>query len=204
MEDFERQPSFSRRQWQLLDAAVRLLDRVGISGFTMRSLADETGLSPMAAYKHFENQKALQLELWRFCQNNLYDALLEATRDADDAAAAFLAVCEAFMRYAVTYPFRFELLYNHPFVREVQSIDTLEELRLSVWGFADELLRRAQDGGLFRSDIDSKLLLAAAAAQIRGLAAALVYADTGAVADVPTDVLIESGVSFVRSALLPR
>lgn len=204
MEEFDRQPSFTRRQWQLLDAAVRLLDRVGISGFTMRSLADETGLSAMAAYKHFENQRALQLELWRFCQNHSYDALLEAASDASDPATAFLDLCDAFMRYAVQYPFRFELLYNHPFVREVQSIDALEELRRSVWTFAHELVRRAQDSGLFRDDVSSEILLASAAAQVRGLAAGLVYSDTGPARDVPTEALIESGVGFVRAALLPR
>lgn len=204
MDEFERQPSFSRRQWQLLDAAVRLLDRVGISGFTMRSLADETGLSPMAAYKHFENQKALQVELWRFCQNHSYDTLLEATAEASDPATAFLNLCDAFMRYAVQYPFRFEVLYNHPFVREVQEIESLRELRRSVWDFAGELLRRAQDAGLFRSDVPTQVLLTAASAQVRGLASSLVYKDTFASREVPTEELIASGVEFVRAALLPR
>jgi AcrR family transcriptional regulator len=204
MDDFERLPSFSRRQWQLLDAALRLLDREGISGFTMRSLAQETGLSPMAAYKHFENQRAMQLELWRSCQNHLYDTLLEATEAHTDPAMAFLALCEAFMRYAVRYPFRFELLYNHPFAREVSQFEGLDELRMAVWDYAHELLQRAQAAGTFRTDVSSELLLAAAGAQARGVAARIFYSEGGPTNNLSPDTLIASAVSFVRDALLPR
>ena len=36
----------------IVEAALRVLDRVGVAGFTMRVLADELGVSPMAPYYH--------------------------------------------------------------------------------------------------------------------------------------------------------
>lgn len=201
---FERQPSFSRRQWELLQAAIRLLDRVGISGFTMRSLADEVNLSPMAAYKHFENQRALQVEVWRECQNRFYDQLLASTQDCDDPATGFLAFCRTFVATSVEYPYRYEFLYNHPFVREIQQIEELEELRQSVWVFALDLVQRAQSQGLYRGDMSAELLLVAAASQIRGLASVIVYRQTATAADIDVSEAIESGMTFIREGLMAR
>src|SRR3954465_11438889 len=46
-----------------LDAIVRttidLLDRSGVEAFSMRTLANELGVSTMAAYRHVENREAL-------------------------------------------------------------------------------------------------------------------------------------------------
>lgn len=204
MSTFERQPSFSRRQWQLLEAAVRLLDRVGINGFTMRSLADEVNLSPMAAYKHFENQRALQIEVWRHCQNEFYDRLLAATRDVSDPASAFLEFCRTFVTYAVEHPYRYELLYNHPFVREVSEIPEMEELRQSVWDYARDLVDRARDAGLFRGDMSTELLLVAASSQIRGLASVLVYQHASIAPGIESDEMIDSGMAFLREGLMAR
>jgi AcrR family transcriptional regulator len=201
---FERAPSFSRRQWQLLDAAMRLLDRVGISGFTMRSLADEVNLSPMAAYKHFENQRALQIELWRHCQNQFYDQLLHATSEATDPASGFLTFCRTFVAYGVEFPYRYELLYNHPFVREIREIPEMEELRQSVWDYARDLVDRARDAGLFRADMSTDQLLNAAGSQIRGLASVLIYQQAALGPDTDEHAMIDSGMAFLREGLMAR
>lgn len=183
---------------------MRLLDRVGIANFTMRSLADEIGLSAMAAYKHFSNQRALQLELWRACQNHFYDALLAATEPHDDAGGAFLALCRAFMEYAVEYPYRYELLYNHPFAREVVDEPELADLSRSVWAHSHELVRRAQADGVFRTDVGSEVLLAAATSQVRGLASTMIFSTLSPFEELELEVLIESGLAFIRSAVMPR
>jgi AcrR family transcriptional regulator len=183
---------------------MRLLDRVGIADFTMRALADEVGLSPMAAYKHFSNQRALQLELWRACQNHFYDALLEATEPHTDAGSAFLALCRAFMEYAVAYPYRYELLYNHPFAREVANEPELAELARSVWSHSHDLVRRAQTDGIFRTDVGSEVVLAAATNQVRGLASTMIFSMLSPFEDLDLEILIESGLAFIRDAIMPR
>lgn len=201
---FERQPSYSRRQWELVDAALRLLDRVGISGFTMRSLAEEINLSPMAAYKHFENQRALQFELWRACDDHFYDVVLSETRDVPNPASAFIALVQAFVDYALRYPYRYEFLFNHPFVREIQQSPDLEQRRRRLWSYALELVRRSQDIGLFRADIEDKLLLAAAYSQARGLASMIIYSGAPDDGEVDTRKYTTSGIRFIQEAIMAR
>jgi AcrR family transcriptional regulator len=44
---------------EIIAAACRLINRVGVESFTMRALADELQFSPMAAYRHVSNKEEL-------------------------------------------------------------------------------------------------------------------------------------------------
>jgi AcrR family transcriptional regulator len=44
---------------RVLEAAVALADRIGLEAFSMRGLAQELGVVPMALYKHFANKDDL-------------------------------------------------------------------------------------------------------------------------------------------------
>jgi AcrR family transcriptional regulator len=44
---------------EIVAAACRLINRVGVDGFTMRGLADELQFSTMAAYRHVSNKEEL-------------------------------------------------------------------------------------------------------------------------------------------------
>ncbi|MCQ1994231.1 TetR/AcrR family transcriptional regulator C-terminal domain-containing protein [Arthrobacter sp. zg-Y1171] len=52
-----RRPRLNRDA--VLRAGVELADQVGTDGFTMRTLADELGVVPMALYKHVANKQEL-------------------------------------------------------------------------------------------------------------------------------------------------
>jgi AcrR family transcriptional regulator len=58
-----RSPSKTRRtplsKARVLQAAVALADEVGLQGFSMRPLAQELGVVPMALYKHVANKEEL-------------------------------------------------------------------------------------------------------------------------------------------------
>src|ERR1700733_10640532 len=44
---------------RVLDAAVALADEIGLEAFSMRGLAQELGVVPMALYKHVGNKEEL-------------------------------------------------------------------------------------------------------------------------------------------------
>ncbi len=204
MDAFELPSSYTPRQRELLNAARRLLDAQGIAAFTMRSLAEETGLSPMAAYKHFENQHVLQVGLWRDVHSHFYDALLERSAGAADAAQAFLSIAEGIMRYAVQWPYRYELLFHHPLIRDVARHPEIEEQRLAVVDFARGIFFQAQADGLFRDDLPSELMIISTNAQVRGLASMLIYTHPGRLTHFDTDALINASLDFIREAVMPR
>ena len=44
---------------RILQASLHLIDQQGLEAFTMRKLAQELGVDPMAIYRHFENKDAV-------------------------------------------------------------------------------------------------------------------------------------------------
>src|ERR1700722_14206509 len=58
-----REPNDAPRQRlsraRVLEAAVALADQIGLEAFSMRGLAQELGVVPMALYKHFANKDEL-------------------------------------------------------------------------------------------------------------------------------------------------
>lgn len=61
---------------RIVSAALDLIDREGLEGLTMRSLAAELGVVPMATYRHFANK------------GELLDALLEQVSSQVDPGSA--------------------------------------------------------------------------------------------------------------------
>jgi TetR/AcrR family transcriptional regulator, tetracycline repressor protein len=52
-----RPPRLSRER--IVDAALALIDRVGVDGLTMRALAKDLGVDPMAVYRHVRDKDDL-------------------------------------------------------------------------------------------------------------------------------------------------
>ena len=168
--DEQNEHRLTERQEDLVNAAIRLVDTVGIEGFTMRSLAKEIGLSPMAAYKHFANQRVLQLEVWRTLMGELGGELQKAAGGSlkDGALAAFLAMCRHFIDYAVSQPKRFELLFHHNFISESWKEADIDELNKGVWEGAANVLAMGQKDGTVRSDVPARELFVSAYSQLVG------------------------------------
>jgi AcrR family transcriptional regulator len=197
-------PDLSNRQRDLVKGALRLLDRDGLDGFTMRSLAIEIGLSPMAAYKHFDNQRELQLEVWSACMDALYQRTVEVTALASNPAQAFLDLCREFVVYSTTYPNRFELLFNHPFIREVRSETRLDAARFGVWELANAFIAQAQEEGRFRRDVAPSALAMAAYSMLHGLSYCLVSGRVRFTTAMEQDEAIRMGLMVIEDSLTKR
>ena len=97
---------------RILAAAQDRFERDGTEGLSMRSLAKDVGLTPMALYRHYADKEALidaisvaALEDWR-------DRL--AAIEAPSAIASLEAVGEAFLDFALEAPRRFEAAFLLP------------------------------------------------------------------------------------------
>lgn len=201
--EFDRR--LTERQRTLIAGAMRLLDQKGLDGFTMRSLASEIGLSPMAAYKHFENQRELQIELWRACAQEFYNLLVDrVVRRHTDPAVAMLELARAFIEYSVANPHRYELLFNHPFIGEVRKDGNTAAERDRAFAFALEYVQRAQDLGLFRNDLTAEQLLLSSMATVLGACQLLVMERLDEMSTMGRDAMVETVLTFVREGLMAR
>jgi AcrR family transcriptional regulator len=103
----------------LVEAAVALVTRHGVEAFSLREAAREVGVSPAAAYRHFEDKAALLTAvategMWRMAawMERALARLPEKAGTPAHAAASLLAVGEAYVEFAVRHPAHFRVMYG--------------------------------------------------------------------------------------------
>ncbi len=61
----------------ILEHAVRLGSKIGLSGLTIGSLAKDLGLSKSGLFAHFQSKETLQLETLRYAGSSFLDAVVK-------------------------------------------------------------------------------------------------------------------------------
>ena len=103
----------------LVAAAVRLIEQGGEAAFSLREAARDVGVSPNAAYRHFDDKVAL-MEAAASHGLELLSALMQAAMDRATngkggphlAIARFKAVGRAYVEFAMAHPELFRLMFS--------------------------------------------------------------------------------------------
>jgi AcrR family transcriptional regulator len=103
----------------LLEAALELVSTQGVEGFSLREAAREVGVSPAAAYRHFEDRSALLAALALDGMGRLATAMERAVAHTPGApgsparaAAELAAVGGAYVEFAVRHPSHFRVMFG--------------------------------------------------------------------------------------------
>lgn len=122
---------------QLIAAAERIIMERGVDGFTLREATRRVGVSHAAPAHHFRDAKGLLTEVALLGYRDFGRALAAADkRGGGDPARRLREQGAAYVRFALTYPARFQLMFrvdkhdhsNAEFVRVAnQSYRVLEE-----------------------------------------------------------------------------
>ena len=103
----------TRLKDELIDAAMRILDRSPDAHLSLRMVAKEAGVAAPSVYRHFPDAKAMVAEIVRVCWAQMGERMDEAT--ASDGSQVPLDVLKAkmraFVRYAMERPSRYQLLF---------------------------------------------------------------------------------------------
>jgi AcrR family transcriptional regulator len=193
------------RQKDLLDAAVRVLDRSGIDGVTMRTLAQESNLSPMAAYKHYENQRDLYIAIWRFCMDELRSQVMELARSSGAGTrSALRLIMGHFLFFAREYPHRFKLLFDHAVINDVGSAWEIESRRLELRDVVLSMIMAGQQNGQVRRDLSPPEMLGVVLSLVQGASNIFVSGRLSDVTTVGADEMREAILDAVTEYLSPR
>ncbi len=127
----------------LVEAALDRITQDGVEGFTLREAARAVGVTPAAAYRHFEDKRAVLATIAEEGFRALGDEMEAALDQTDgDAIAKLAALGRAYVRYALREPARFRVMFG-PRLNEDGRFPSLEaELRRDF-----ELQLRAIEAG---------------------------------------------------------
>ncbi len=102
---------------ELLEVSVAILAETGADAFTLREAARRAGVSHRAVYRHYTDKRALLAAIaeggYRALAADMEQAVAtthaEPTRTAGDA---LLAIAEAYLRFALREPARFQVMFG--------------------------------------------------------------------------------------------
>jgi AcrR family transcriptional regulator len=193
--------TLSERQLELVHAGLRVVDEVGADGLSMRRLAEEVGLSPMATYKHFDNQQAFQVALWMSCMYTFNRGMIDGVNAHPDRPVdGFIALCRAFMEYAFRHPRRFEYLMANPLIDVIRETDTTNQ-RQVPWNVAVSALERAQAAGQLRVDRTVPELTLAVLGQLHGASHMVLTRRSEILTGLDGDAVIDLTLEVIRTFL---
>jgi len=151
-------------------AAKNLVDSEGLNSLGIRRVAEATGVSPAALYRHFENLEQLKAEVSAQIRLELGE-FLKAKRDrtplsrskSRNALIRFEALGEAYIDYARKHPRLFEIAFIHCDEKPISEFADL------AWELLQESIKELDEVGL----LDRKIKVAApmiAWSSVHGLA----------------------------------
>ena len=115
----------TRLKDELVQAAMRILDRAPAAVLSLRMVAREAGVAAPSVYPHFKDADTLMSEIVRTCWQQLGAEMSEAAGRVDGAGFATLkAQMSAYVRYAMERPSRYQLL----FAMRPREADSLRDL----------------------------------------------------------------------------
>lgn len=155
-------------------AAKNLIDREGLNSLGIRRVAEATGVSPAALYRHFENLEQLKAEVSAQIRLELGE-FLKAKRDrtplsrskSRNALIRFEALAEAYIDYARKHPRLFEIAFIHCDEKPISEFADL------AWELLQESIKELDEVEL----LDRKIAVAApmiAWSSVHGLAVLVV------------------------------
>jgi AcrR family transcriptional regulator len=151
-------------------AAKNLIDSEGLNSLGIRRVAEATGVSPAALYRHFENLEQLKAEVSAQIRSELGE-FLKAKRDrlslsrnkTRNAVIRFESLAEAYIEYARKHPRLFEIAFLHCDEKPISDFSDL------AWELLHESIKELDEVGL----LDKKIEFAApmiAWSSVHGLA----------------------------------
>lgn len=99
----------------LIAAGMAALESAPVEDLSLRALARQVGVSATAVYRHFPDKQSLLVALAQAAIDRMAAAQMaaaQAAAQADDPAAAFRASGAAYVRFAISHPDIFRLIWR--------------------------------------------------------------------------------------------
>jgi AcrR family transcriptional regulator len=103
----------ARLKDELIDAAMRILDRSPDAELSLRMVAKEAGVAAPSVYRHFVDVRAMMAEIVQICWSQMGEHVVRApaNSEAETPLDALKAMMSAYVRYAMERPSRYRLLF---------------------------------------------------------------------------------------------
>jgi AcrR family transcriptional regulator len=155
----------------LIAATVELIEERGVEQLSVREVAKRAGVSPGAPFRHFRSKTALVTAVAEQAMDRLTESVARAVSEVDssDPAAAFEAIGQGYLEWALANPTHFQIISSRTLI-DFEASSSLRDQNGAIRETMVELLTRAQHQSRLAPDVDLNHLVLAARAYVYGLA----------------------------------
>ena len=135
------------------NAAIRLFEKGGARAVSMRKVAAEIGITPMAIYNHFENIEDLQLHVYGNGVRKLARSIRAAVGRQQKAHLKLKALMKSYVRFGLRNRQYYGLLFGTEFIQKYLWDEPPRSLMMvSFWSSLTEAVEDCQRKGIIPSD----------------------------------------------------
>ena len=151
---------FSNRQFEIIESAGRILTDSGISGLTIKNLANEMKFSESAIYRHFTSKEEIIIALLEFLANSMDERYTEVITSGQTPTEKFTALFQNQFSFFKKNPHFVVAVFSDGLMEESQRIN---ETILKIMDIKRKHLRpilvEGQQQGVFSNAISTEALM---------------------------------------------
>lgn len=189
----------------LVEAALKLIEEKGPTGFTLSEAAKTAGVTPAAVYRHFEGREDLIAEIARQGYEVFAD-LLEYAYDTGkpSAMASFEAVGRAYLAFARKYPGHYIAMFESSI--SIQRSPELFALSTRALGVMEKAAAKLSEHIPAEQRPPPQMFSAHIWAMSHGVVELFARGSPGTKSPFPPEDLLETGIGiYLRGlGLLPQ
>lgn len=138
---------------QIGNAAIKLFEKGGVKAVSMRKIAAEVDITPMAIYNHFENIESLLLFIYEKGVRKLARSIRISVDRHNRADRKLRALVKSYVRFGFKNPHYYNLLFGTEFIQKyLWDRPPRSLVMVGLWSRLTEVVEDCQREGVIAAD----------------------------------------------------
>ncbi len=151
--------NLSKRQIEILEASLDIIDQGGIQSLTIKNISKKVGISEPAIYRHFDSKTDILLAILDYFIVNNNQIIRKDLMQNEDIKIVITKLFDNFTQTFLDYPalisiiFSEEIFRNDPIFREKSN-----RILNGNFEMITQLIKKGQASGQIQKDLDASAL----------------------------------------------
>jgi AcrR family transcriptional regulator len=147
------------RREQIMKAAMELIAKEGVNGFSMASLADKIGLVPSATYRHFKNKDEVLDKILDFIEKRLLDNTRSTCRETSESMGRLERILKRHVETLRENPAFPRIIFTEDvFAGDSERKNRVYRIIRGYLNALNKIIRDGQEKGQIRFDVGSETI----------------------------------------------
>jgi AcrR family transcriptional regulator len=148
------------RQFEIIEAAGRILTSSGVSGLTIKNIATEMRFSESAVYRHFTSKEEIIIALLGYLSDTLDERLQNSVQAEDNPEVKFKSIFQNLIDFFTKNPQFVVAVFSDGLIEESQYINqTILKLMNVLMKHLLPVITEGQQKGVFTTAITTEEML---------------------------------------------